>query len=330
MTSMDLRRGLRAFAVLAMVVWMGTSAAFADSFAVHLPSHRAESAARLATGLDQLTQRLAQALGGGDLQVEIFRKQEDLEAFLRTHPDVTLVLSEVSFLGSSPIELVPVGRFVLDGVGSYRRVVVVPAASPVRRLADLQGEELAVVRTASSLDHLASSVFNSELDPTSYFSALRQVVDDSEAVTDVLFGQAAAALVAEHSPLLQDNLDTKLRVVYRGSPISLPLLSVRSGAVDASGMQDLAKALEQIGQGDGSSILSQLGFEGLEAVRGIESVVKPSRGIDAERALVLALDLEGVGPTAAGPKPSSLPLPYIMALPSPEPVAEALLEQREP
>ncbi len=320
---------LRVFALLMWSVFGGTSAISADSFAVHLPSHRAESAARLAIGLDQLTQRLEGALGGVDLQVEIFRKQEDLQAFLRDTPNVVLVLSEVSFLGGSPIELEPVGRFMLNGVGSYRRVVVVPTASSVQRLADLRGQELTVVRTASSLGHLAASDFNSELDPETYFSALRQVVDDSEAVTDVLFGQAAAALVAEHSPLLQDNLGSKLRVVYRGSPISLPLISVRSGAVDESSRRNLVAVLGRIDQGGGRSMLGQLGFEGLEAVRGTELSLMPSPSADAERALIPALDFELAEPTLPA-KPSRLPLPYIMALPDPEPVAETLLDQTEP
>ena len=313
----------------ASVIWM--PAASAERFAVHLPSHRAESAGRLATGLDQLTTRLEQALGGMELQVEIFRKQEDLDEFLRRSPDVILVLSEESFLSGSPIELEPVGRFVLSGVGSYRRVVVVPAPSSARRLADLRGQELTVVRTAASLDHLASSVFADELDPKSYFSSLRQVVDDSEAVTDVLFGQATAALVAEHCPLLQSNLDSKLRVIYRGNPISLPLISVRADLLDESKRQSLSSALAQMTLANAGSMLSHLGFEGFEGfepVRGTGSRVGSSAG--AGRTMDLALDVEWVEEGPRPVLPDRLPLPYIIALPDLTPIAEAILGEQEP
>ena len=307
------------------------SAAHGERLVVHLPSHGAESAGRLAAGLDQLTTQLDRSLAGLKLESEIFRRQADMDSFLRAQSEVALVLSDASLLIEPPIGLTPLARFVMGGGTEYHRVVVVPAQSSVQRLADLQGQELTVVQTTSGLDYLGPSVFAGELDPASYFSSLRQVVDDGEAVTDVLFGQAPAALVAEHAPLLVANLGTKLRVVYRSGTLSLPIISTRTGALDDEQRRAVLSTLDQLSRGgQGGSLLADLGIEGFRIVA--EGSAEQVHATGSARTMSLDTDVAMEAWDPVLPAPAELPLPRIVVISEPTPVAESLVgeENKEP
>lgn len=289
----------------------------AEKLVVHLPSSRAESAGGLATAIDQMTRDLNQNLDGIQLEPEIFRRVSDLEQYLATHEDAAVFLTEAAFVADGKSGLIPLAGFLMDGRETYHRVVVVAADSSARRLSDLRGRELTVVRTAAAGDYLKDQIFAGQLDPGSYFSALREATGDNEAITDVLFGQAQAALVAEHASLLRANVDAKLRVVYRSRSLPLPVVSIAAQSSDLS--DGLRRALTSIDPA--SPWLSVLGIDGFKA---LESN-RVDRASDSARRLSWTTQVPAPEDGTPRPPAKALPLPYYLPLPESRPVAEDLL-----
>lgn len=290
----------------------------AEKLAVHLPSHRAESAGRLAAAIDLLAADLGTRLGI-ELEPELFRRVSDLEAFLDGN-EPALLLCDASFLAPGAHGFEPVASFVQGGASEHSRVVAVPSESTARRLADLRGEELTVAQTVAQSDYLGSRIFAGELDPGAYFSAVREVIEDSEAVAEVLFGQSKAALVAEHTPLLQANLGSKLRIVYRSRPLLLPVLAVRRGGPLSA--TALGAALDA---GGPAPWLAGLGIDGLRRLA--PDALEPAAG---ERSVLWVVDVPSLVGSPARPSLADLPLPYYLPLPEPRSVAEDILSTGEP
>ena len=296
-----------------------------EKLVVHLPSHVAENEGVLAEALDRLAAHLSAGLDGVELQPEIFRRVSDMEAFLTQSSDTTLLLTDASFLVKAPLELEPLQTFSLGGENTYRRVVVVPAEADTQRLADLRGQELTVVQTAVDNSHLKSEIFAGELDPETYFSGLRAATEDTDAVTDLLFGQSSAALVAEDIPLLKSNLDTKLRVVYRSKPLARPVISAPKNGLSPAQRQAVEEALSSLEPGS-ASWLAALGIDSFQKV---DPKGQDRGGKTGQRSFGRALSVPYQPNPLPLPKPDSIPFPLILELPESTPIGEKLLTTRE-
>jgi hypothetical protein len=144
-------------------------------------------------------------------------------------------------------------------------------AAGLQRLVDLKGRSLSVVETAgASLEmFLERAVFEGEVAPAGWFGSIERVTDDFSATAEVLYGQSDAALVGEHNPLLADHLGADLRSVYTSPPLSLPVLALRRGTLTSAAKTAWDAALEGIGgKPEGRTVLTELRFEGFEAVAG--------------------------------------------------------------
>jgi ABC-type phosphate/phosphonate transport system substrate-binding protein len=240
---------------------------------VHLPSVPIESSTRLASALTALRDYLATQEPRLPLEVKIFRRWEDASAFYAQDPaSVKLVLSEPAFLLDLPADagFVPEWRFYRGGSESYRQLVVVRMEDEaLHSLSDLRGKSLQFVRTTGDETYvlLERAVFGGEVKPKEWFSSMEPVPDDFSAVADVLHGQVDAALVADYNPLLRSALGDKLRAVFASPPLSLPVLSIRGGAIPSEERTSLETALMRIGESaSGRKILEELGVDALRPI----------------------------------------------------------------
>ena len=249
-----------------------------ETLLVHLPSAPVESAGDLAGAVSALAGLLSDKVPGSDIQAQLFRRWSDANDFLEANGDhVALLLTEASFLldRGSGSGLVPTHRLVRSGRGTYRRHLVVRSdADALRSLVDLQGRTLAIIETAGSsgLSFLERAVFEGEVSPLEWFGKLESEVDDFSATNNVLYGQAEAALIAEHNPLLAQHLGGDLRAVYTSPPLSLPVLAIREPSFDTQRRAALEAVLATLGEdARGRQVLEGLKLEGFEPVRGAQA-----------------------------------------------------------
>lgn len=298
---------------------------------VHLPSEPVESAARLAEAAEALGAELERRVPGLDLEVRLFRRWSDAQAQLRESGDgVLAVVSEVDFLldPTAAGRLEPVARFVRDGRETYRRILVVGAASAARRLPDLTGRPLTVVETSgpSQGAYLAGAVFEGAIDPATWFSGLTPVSDDATAAANVVYGQAEAALVAEHNPLLARHLGKELRSVYESPPLSLPVVSLPTAGLEPAERKALEAALLALGGDEsGRRVLDGFQIQGLRRYR--SDAARPFAGgrtASEEKRLELAVP-RGYRPTVTpAPLPEAGGVPLVLAVELPDvPIAAA-------
>lgn len=302
-----------------------------DQLLVHLPSAPVEAASNLAEAMTDLAGYLSEKVPGTELEVRLFRRWSDANAFFADNGEsVALLLTDASFLLDRPGSgFAPTHRLIRSGRGTYRRLVVVRADEPdLRRLVDLRGRSLVVVETAGASEpsFLERAVFEGEVAPLAWFGKLEQEVDDFSAANKVLYGQTDAALISEQNPLVAAQLGRDLRAVYTSPPLSLPVLSVRESAFDAGRRAALDRALAALG-GDprGRRVLDGLKFDGFEPLGAAEAraVAELPRAEkkDLEVALPGAVDL-GLG-LAPLPAAGELPFPIAVELPDvPLPRAE--------
>ncbi len=246
---------------------------------VHLPGAPVEAANRIAVAANTLADYLSQEVPELALEAQLFRRFADAEAFLQgaAGERVVAVLVEASFLldAGAGTAFEATHRFRREGLGTYRRLVVVKAdTADAERLVDLKGRSLSVVETtgASLEAFLERAVFEGEVAPAGWFGSIERVADDFSATAEVLYGQSDAALVGEHNPLLADHLGADLRSVYTSPPLSLPVVALRRGALGDAARAAWDAALGGIGgSAAGRPVLAELRFDGFEAIAG-ESV----------------------------------------------------------
>jgi tetratricopeptide (TPR) repeat protein len=140
----------------------------------------------------------------GKFNVELFRRADDAHGYVAANRDrIGVIIANEGFGGSG---FAPRYRFSREGRPSYRRVVVVPAHSSARSLADLHGKTISGIE---SLDDAGVGV-------------TMRVPDDLTAAANALYGKTDAALVSENNPLLADRTKD-FRIVHTTPPIPLPV-----------------------------------------------------------------------------------------------------------
>jgi len=174
---------------------------------------------------------------GVPLTPELFRRADDARAFIAANRDrVGIVIANPEFADAS---FTPRFQFIADGRATYRRVVIVPAASKIDSLADLRGKSVSVV------EGLRDVLGSSGATPL-------QVPDDLTAAANVLFGKTDAAVVSEANSLLAQNAN-KLRVIHTSGAVGLPVIafapmpaSERDSIIAAMRLPFTARALSRI------------------------------------------------------------------------------------
>ena len=156
----------------------------------------------------KLAESMPAVLGGLPipLQPELFRRADDARAFIATNRErIGIVIANEEFLSNG---FAPRYQFSRDGRRTYRRVVIVPAASSAKTLADLRG------KTVSAVEALGDAGV----------PVTAHVIDDLTAAANVLYGRTDAALVSEANPLLADRAKD-LRVIHTTPPLPLPVVA---------------------------------------------------------------------------------------------------------
>lgn len=261
---------------------------------VYLPGAPIESANNLADATAALTGYLAREVPEVTLEPRLYRRLADAETYLQgpEGANVVAILAEASFLREVDTDFAPAFRFLRGGKPTYRRLLVVQADSGAAKLVDVQGRSLGVVETAatSAGAFLAQTVFEGEVDPTSWFSQVTAISDDFTAAANVLYGQIDAAMVADHNPFLASHLGNDLISVYESPPLSLPALAFRKGFLSGNVRQNLDGAVGRlVSDQAGQNVLTQLRLDGME----ILSAGTTSAGLaaPAPRAKELAIAL---------------------------------------
>ena len=181
-----------------------TSSTAHRTVVVFLPDAPAENDRKLAEAVNAL-------IGGSveyrvPLDVQFFRRAEDARAFIAANRErVGMVISNPEFLTS---DFTPRFQLTRNGSTTYKRVVIVPARSPVRTLSDLRGKTMSVVEIFGDMGE-AQNV---------------RVPDDLTAIANVLYGKTDAAQVSEANPLLAEHAGD-LRVIATSSAQPLPVVA---------------------------------------------------------------------------------------------------------
>ena len=164
------------------------------------------------------------------LQTELFRRADDARSFIAANRErVGIVISNGEFVADAGA-FRPRFQFARDGRQSYKRVVVVPAASRIDSLGDLRGHSVSMV------DGLRDAIASSGANAT-------RVNDDLTAAANALYGKTDAALVSESNPLLAQNAG-KFRVIHTTAATGLPVIAF--GAMPASDREALVRALREL------------------------------------------------------------------------------------
>ena len=174
-----------------------------NTVVIFLPDTPAESEKKLAEGATAIVNSLATA-SSLPLKTELFRRAADARAFISANRElVGVVIANREFLTA---EFTPRYAFTHEGRTTYRRVVVVPARSKAKSLADLHG------KTISGIDALGDDGVG----------VTNHVADDLTALANALYGRTDAALVSESNPLLADH-GRDLRIVHTTSLQQMPV-----------------------------------------------------------------------------------------------------------
>jgi len=290
----------------------------------HLPSTPEQTASRQAEAVGNLAKYLSERVPGVEIEAEIFGRAGDAAQFLAADGErVTLVLSEAAFVLGLPAdaEMAPTWRTLRQGRSTFRKLLVVKSDAAVGKLGDLEGKTLSVVESAAGggTASLAAQVFEGELDPATWFGGLQVVTNDFEAVTNVLYGQTDAALVAEYNPLLVRHLGKGLRVVFESPPLSLPVLSIHGVTFDSVQLIALEQALADI-KGDPSArqALETLGWEGFVALSSRDLALLRNPRATERKEFEIAVPRRGLEGLAALPPPRAEDLPFALAVELPD------------
>lgn len=190
---------------------------------VFLPDAPAETEKKVAEAANALVSQWS-AASNVPLSPELFRRADDARTFVLTNRDkVGVVVANNEFIRAIGSDLVPRYQFTRDGSSSYRRVVVVPAKSAAKSLADLRGKSI------SGVDGLSDSGTG----------VTTRVPDDLTALANALYGKTDAALVSEDNALFAQHRN-ELRVVHTTAPLPLPQLAFAPMPADDRAALDAA------------------------------------------------------------------------------------------
>jgi tetratricopeptide (TPR) repeat protein len=248
---------------------------------VFLPDTPAETEKKLAEGATAIVSNLAVA-SSLPLKTELFRRAEDARAFINANREtVGVVVANPEFLSG---EFTPRYAFSHDGRTTYRRVVVVPARSKAKSLADLRG------KTISGVEALGDDGVG----------VTNHVADDLTALANALYGRTEAALVSESNPLLADHAKD-LRIVHTTAARQMPVAAF--GPMPAAERTALDEAFRSLSR----TALTSLQMS--SAIRiGAEPRVAVKREIQTLPASALGLKIE---PPIALPLRVSVELPRV-------------------
>jgi ABC-type phosphate/phosphonate transport system substrate-binding protein len=290
----------------------------------HLPSTPEQTASRQAEAVANLARYLSENVPGVEIESEIFGRAVDAAQFLAVDGGrVTLVLSEVSFVLGLPAEaaMAPTWRTIREGRSTFRKFLVVQSDDGIAKLGDLKGKSLSIVESAASggIASLGAQVFEAELDPESWFGGLRVVTNDFEAVTNVLYGQTDAALIAEYNPLLIRHLGKELKTIYESPPLSLPVLSIHGVTFGGEQLVALRKALANV-QGDtvARAALATLGWEGFEVLSSPDLSALRNPWVAGGKKFEIAVPQHGLEGLVALPPPGAEDFPFALAVELPD------------
>jgi tetratricopeptide (TPR) repeat protein len=236
-----------------------------NTVVVFLPDTPAENEKKLAEGATAIVSSLA-AASSLPLKPELFRRAEDARAFINANRESAgVVIANPEFL---PGELTPRYAFSHDGRTTYRRVVVVPARSAAKSLADLRG------KTISGVEALGDDGV----------AVTNRVSDDLTALANALYGRTDAALVSESNPLLADHTKD-LRIVHTTAPQPMPVAAF--GPMPAAERTALDEAFRSLSR----STLATLQMSSAVRIGG-EPHVAAKREIQTLPAAALGLKIE--------------------------------------
>lgn len=240
---------------------------------VFLPDMPANNEKKLAEAMTAIVGSVA-AASGVPLETELFRRADDARGFVAANRDKTgVVISNPEFVSALGGDFAPRYRFASGGRTSYRRVVVVRAASGAKSLADLKG------KTISGVDALGDAGVG----------VTTRVHDDLTALANALYGKTEAALVSEANPLLGDHAK-ELRVVHITPAAAMPVIAFAPMPErDRGALDDALHAVPR-------SLLAPLQ---MSAVARIERESAPRE----KRPEVAAVSASAFGLRAAGPPP---------------------------
>jgi tetratricopeptide (TPR) repeat protein len=252
---------------------------------VFLPDTPAESEKRLAETMSAFVTQLG-------FRPELFRRADDARAFFAANRNaIGVVISNPEFVSELSGGLVPRFAFSREGRSTYRRVVVVPVASPVKSLSDLKGRTLSVAEGLRDTTGAGAKVI---LAP-----------DDLTALANALFGRSDAALVSESNTLLAQNA-SKLRVISTAGASPMPVIAL--APMPREDRDALTTALRSMSR---SSVLAPLQMSGV-AELGVERERPAPRKIEVTALPAAALGL--VPPSEPPPKlalRAVLPIPQV-------------------
>lgn len=318
-------QGFQSLAILAAVLLLAPLPAAAQStLLVHLPGAPVETSSHLAEAVAGFAAYLSERLPGHTFEPRLFRRWSDAHGALTSGGErVALTLTEAGFLVAlePAAGLEPTHRLVRAGSGTYRRVLVARAdRADLAKLADLRGRSLGVVETAGPAEavFLERAVFEDEVEPASWFGRLELAADDFTATSAVLYGQADAALVSEHNPLLREHLGKDLKALYTSPPLSLPVLAVRAAAFDPARRRALATAVDELGDDPrGRKLIEVLGLDGFESVPAAAARVLAELPSSGGKEMEIALPGGGAFGIEIAPPPAGL-LPFLLTVDLPE------------
>lgn len=218
----------RSVAALVLGTAVVASPAFADDRPIllaHLPDSPASSALRLAEGIGALEDALEARLEV-DLRVEIFRRRADALAFAREAAPIAIVLGEAAFVrelgGVRPLR--PVARLLLRDRDRFRKLLVKRTGGRALTAAAAHTIALSETETAAGRAEALALWPAGGAPPT-----LLVRPDDFHATAAAIFGESAAAWVADYNPLLVEHLGDDLELVAVGEERETPLLALGEG-----------------------------------------------------------------------------------------------------
>ncbi|MEA2235442.1 MAG: hypothetical protein QOC81_166 [Thermoanaerobaculia bacterium] len=239
---------------------------------VFLPDTPAETEKKLAEGATAIVSSLA-AASSLPLKTELFRRAEDARAFINANREnVGVVIANPEFLSG---DFAPRYAFSHDGRTMYRRVVVVPARSKAKSLADLRA------KTISGVEALGDDGVG----------VTNHVADDLTALANALYGRTEGALVSESNPLLADHAK-ELRIIHTTAARQMPVAAF--GPMPAAQRIALDEAFRSLSRSALTSLQMssavRIGAEPRAAVkREIQTLPASALGLKTEPPIALPL-----------------------------------------
>ncbi|HVR38064.1 MAG TPA: tetratricopeptide repeat protein [Thermoanaerobaculia bacterium] len=252
---------------------------------VFLPDAPAENEKKLAETMTAMVSQIASS-SGVPLSTEFFRRGDDARAYFAANRErIGLVISNTEFISDLTGELRAKFQFSKEGRQTYRRVLVVPAASRIQSLADLRGKTLSVPEGLRDVSGSGATVV--------------RTADDLTAVANALYGRTDAALASEANPLI----DQRLRVVYTSGSFPLPVVAF--APMPEADREAMTRALRSM---SAARVLAPMQITGLVAL-------EPAERAPAKEIEVTPVSAASLGLTAPSEAPASVA--YRVALKSP-------------